>query len=71
LGIQATELGKLKKVLIGTAYLEEHENFSRAFTNSPKFYSFELYDKDKKIKYKLTFLNTPGLGGIRCLERDG
>ena len=70
-------LNKLKSVLIKTSYLDgdgSAENLQagqrESVTSVAKAYHFQLYDKERNINYNLTFLDTPGLGDTRGIEKD-
>lgn len=75
--VTSSQLGKLKNVLIKTSYLGgdgSTENLKagqrESVTTMAKSYYFELHDKERNVKYNLTFLDTPGLGDTRGIEKD-
>jgi len=66
-----------KQVLIKTKYLDGDGEAERdvkkqdeSQTDYAKHYYFELKDKEKGVKYNLNFLDTPGIGDTRGVERD-
>jgi GTPase SAR1 family protein len=75
--LRIEDLKDLQELLIktsifkGDASAERNvENQGESQTDFPKEYTFEIEDNTNKIKYRIRFLDTPGLGDTRGMDQD-